>query len=102
MRMNMVMLCLVALTVVSLIQVVGLILVIALLTLPAATAAHHVRRMAPMMVLSSLLCAGLATVPRIAVYGTRISPESAIVLAAGAVYLLSVLARRRRARRRAR
>ena len=37
----------------------------------------------------------LTTVPRIAVYGTRISPEPAIVLAAGTVYLAAVLWRRR-------
>ena len=93
---NILLLSLVALTVICLIQVVGLILVIALLTLPAATAAHHVSRMAPMMLASTLLAAVLTTVPRVAVYGTRVSPESAIVLSAGVVYLLSVLIRRMR------
>jgi len=93
---NILLLSLVALTVICLIQIVGLILVIALLTLPAATAAHHVKRMAPMMVASTLLAAVLTTAPRVAVYGTRISPESAIVLSAGGVYLLSVLVRRMR------
>lgn len=94
------MLSLVALTVICLIQIVGLILVIALLTLPAATSAHHFTRMAPMIVGSTVLAALLTTVSRVAVYGTRISPESAIVLSAGAVYLLSVLVcRLRRARR---
>jgi len=87
---NIVLLCLVALTVISLTQVVGLILVIALISLPAATAAHHVGRMGSMMLVSTLLCAVLTTVPRIAVYGTQVSPESAIILAAGAVYLASV------------
>jgi len=91
---NLVLLCLVALTVICLTQVVGLILVIALLSLPAATAAHHVGRMGPLLVVSTLLCAVLTTVPRIAVYGTRIDPASAIVLSAGGVYLLSVAARR--------
>jgi zinc transport system permease protein len=90
---NIVLLCLVALTVISLTQVVGLILVIALISLPAATAAHHVGRMASMMLVSTALCALLTTVPRIAVYGTLVSPESAIILAAGAVYLGSVLFR---------
>lgn len=89
-------LSLVALTVICLIQIVGLILVIALLTLPAATAAHHFSRMAPMMVASTLLAALLTSVSRVAVYGTRISPESAIVLSAGVVYLLSVFIRRLR------
>jgi zinc transport system permease protein len=93
---NIVLLCLVALTVISLTQVVGLILVIALLSLPAATAAHHFDRLGPMMLVATVLCVLLTTLPRIAVYGTRISPESAIVLAAGAVYLLSVCWKRLR------
>ena len=94
---HIVLLSLVALTVVCLMQVVGLILVLALLTLPAATASHHVARLAAVMWVSALLCALLTTVPRIAVYGTQISPESAIVLAAGLIYLISVVYTRRRA-----
>jgi zinc transport system permease protein len=93
---NIVLLCLVALTVICLTQIVGLILVIALLSLPAATAAHHVSRMGSMVVVSIVLCALLTTLPRIAVYGTPISPESAIVIAAGGVYLLSVVISRLR------
>lgn len=95
---NIVLLCLVALTVICLTQVVGLILVIALLSLPAATAAHHARRMGGLIVLSTLLCAGITTLPRIAVYGTRVSAESAIVLAAGGVYLVSLIFTRFRSR----
>jgi zinc transport system permease protein len=91
---------LVALAVVALMQVVGLILVIALLTLPAATAAHHVTRLAPMMLAATGLCLLLTTLPRVAVYGSRVAPESAIVLAAAAVYLLSVLVSRLRRWRR--
>jgi zinc transport system permease protein len=92
---NILLLCLVALTVIALTQVVGLILVIALISLPAATAAHHVRRVPAMMGVSIVLAAAVTTLPRIAVYGTPISAEPAIVLAAAAVYLLSVLLRRR-------
>jgi len=91
---NIVLLCLVALTVICLTRVVGLILVIALLSLPAATAAHHVTRMTSLCIVSTLLCVLLTTLPRIAVYGTHIDPQSAIVLSAAGVYLLSVLARR--------
>lgn len=94
-RMNVVMLLLVALAVICLIQVVGLILVLALLTLPAATASHHVHRLGPVILVSMVLCAIVTTVPRIVLYETRVSPESAIVLTAGAVYLVSVLVRRR-------
>ncbi len=96
---HIVLLILVALTVICLTQVVGLILVIALLSLPAAAAGHHVSRLASVIWLSTLLAAGLTTLPRIAVYGTRVSPEAAIVLAAGSVYLLSVLASGLRDRR---
>ncbi len=88
--MNLVLLCLVALTVICLTQVVGLILVIALLSLPAATAGHYVKRLASMIVVATLLCALITTLPRIAVYGTRVSPEAAIVLAAAGLYLFSV------------
>lgn len=87
-------LSLVALAVVCLIQLVGLILVIALLTLPAATASHYVSRMAPMMWISILLCALVTTLPRIAVYGTAVSAESAIILTSGCVYLVSMVVRR--------
>lgn len=90
-RTTVLLLSLVALAVVALMQVVGLILVIALLTLPAATASHHTTRLAPMMLVSTALCLLLTTGPRIGVYGTRIAPEAAIVLAAAAVYLCSVL-----------
>jgi zinc transport system permease protein len=87
---NLVLLALVALTTVALIRVVGLILVIALLSLPAATAAHFTGRMGRMMGLSVALCMLLTFVPRVALYGTKLSPESAIVLCAGAVYLLAL------------
>jgi zinc transport system permease protein len=93
---NIVLLCLVALTVICLTQVVGLILVIALLSLPAAAAAHHVTRMGALLAVSTALCAAVTTLPRIAVYGTSVGPESAIVLAAGGLYLFSVLLRRLR------
>lgn len=91
---DIVLLCLVALTVISLTQVVGLILVIALLSLPAATAAHHVTRLGGMIAVATCLCAAVTTLPRIAVYGTAISAESAIVLAAAGVYLASTVLRR--------
>ena len=88
---HMVLLCLVALVVIALTQIVGLILVIALLSLPAAAAACFVVRMGPLLGASVGLCAVLVTVPRLAVYGTRIGPESAVVLAAAAVYLLALV-----------
>ena len=54
--------------------------------------------MSPLMepVMKSIaLCLVLTIAPRMAVYGTRVSPESAIVIAAGCVYLVSVIVARR-------
>lgn len=92
-----VLLVLVALTVIVLTQVVGLILVIALLSLPAATAGLVTRRLPSMILLSIVIAVLLTTIPRIAVYGTRVSPEPAIVLTAGLVFLLATGKRLRRA-----
>ena len=91
---NLLLLALVSLAVVAMIRVVGLILVIALLSLPAATAGLLTRRLGPMIVVSTILCLLLVTVPRIAVYGTRIAPESAIVLASAALYVVVLVVRR--------
>ncbi len=96
-RTHAILLVMVALTVITLTQVVGLILVIALLSLPAATAGLLARRLPTMMVVAVALSAVLTTVPRIAVYGTRISPEPAIVLAAGSIFLAAALHHRWRA-----
>jgi zinc transport system permease protein len=84
----------VALTVIVLTQVVGLILVIALLSLPAAAVAQRVSRMTLLIGYSVALTAVLTTVPRVLVYGTRISPEAAIVLAAAGVYLVALIWRK--------
>ena len=56
--------------------------------------------MAPLIAASTGICAVLTTVPRMAVYGTRITPESAIVLAAAGLYLASILVTRLRGRTR--
>lgn len=94
---NLMLLVMVALTVVALTRIVGLILVIALLALPAASLAPGMRRLGSLMVACTALCLVLVVVPRAAVYGSPIAAEPAIVLAAGAVYLLTAcyrLARR--------
>lgn len=93
---QMVLLVLVALTVVALTQVVGLILVIALISLPAATAGHWVSRLSSMIAVAVALNLFLTTLPRMAVYGSAISPEAAIVLAAGLGYFATLILRRSR------
>ena len=82
-------LCLIALTVVILIQVVGIILVIALLTLPAATASHFARSLGQMMFLASLLGAVFTTSGLIVSYGPDLPAGATIVVIAGAFYLLT-------------
>ena len=81
-------LCLIALTVVILIQVVGIILVIALLTLPAATARYYVRSLAQMMILASILGALFTTSGLIVSYQPNLPAGATIILIAGLAYLL--------------
>jgi zinc transport system permease protein len=99
-------LCLVAVTVVLLIQVVGLILVIALLTLPAAVAGHWVHSLGGMMVISTLLGASLSSAGLALSYAPDLPVGPTIILLAGASYVLSAIVsamlKRRRARQLAR
>ncbi|MGC9329805.1 MAG: metal ABC transporter permease [Candidatus Hinthialibacter sp.] len=84
-------LCLIALTVVVLIQVVGIILVIALLTLPAGVAGHYTRSLWGMMIVSILLGAFFTTTGMYLSYQPDLPPGATIITLAGAVYLLSSL-----------
>jgi len=86
-------LCLVAVTVVLLIQVVGLILVIALLTLPAAVAGHYVHSLGAMMGIATLLGAALTSAGLALSFGPDLPAGPTVILLAGAVYVLSALAR---------
>ena len=86
-------LCLVALTVVLLIRVVGLILVIALLTLPAAIATQYAATLGRMMVLAVVLGAALTSTGLALSYAPDLPAGPTIILLAGAAYLLSTLAR---------
>ncbi|HSO83806.1 metal ABC transporter permease [Thiocapsa sp.] len=95
-------LCLVAVTVVLLIQVVGLILVIALLTLPAAIAGHYVHSLGGMMLIATLL-GGVFTSAGLALsYGPDLPAGPTMILLAGSVYVVSAVLSRVVARRRAR
>ncbi len=95
-------LVLVAVTVVLLIQVVGLILVLALLTLPAAVAGHYVNSLGRMMLFATLLGSAVSLSGLALSYGPDLPVGPTIVLLAGAVYVISALATRALARRRAR
>ncbi len=89
--MNMILLGMIALTVVMLMRVVGLIMVIALLTLPAAISAQFVRQMKSMMVLSSLLGMVFTTLGLFLSYFFNLTSGATIILVAGVAYLLSLL-----------
>lgn len=82
-------LCLIALTVVILIQVVGIILVIALLTLPAATARYYAHSLVQMMILASLLGVVFTTSGLIVSYQPDLPAGATIILIAGLAYLLA-------------
>ena len=82
-------LCLIALTVVILIQVVGIVLVIALLTLPAATARYYARSMIQMMILATILGAVFTTSGLIVSYQPSLPAGATIILIAGTAYLLA-------------
>lgn len=90
-------LSLTALTVVIMVEVVGIVMVIALLTLPAAVAGHFTRTLAQTMVLSAFLCVLFTTLGLGISYRPDLPAGAAIILVAGALYLLvTVVARRRR------
>lgn len=84
-------LSLVALTVVILIKVVGLILVIALLTLPAAVSSHYVRSLNLMMLLSTVMSIFFTTGGLALSYEPDLPPGPIIILVAGTFYLLSMV-----------
>ncbi|MGQ9832166.1 MAG: metal ABC transporter permease [Thermochromatium sp.] len=85
---------LIALTVVMMMRVVGLILVIALLTLPAAIATLFARSMRQMMVLASLFGALFTLVGLWLSYQYNLTSGAAIILVAAAAYLLALVAKR--------
>jgi zinc transport system permease protein len=78
------------LTVVLLTQVVGLVMVIALLTLPAATALQFAGRLWSAMILATALGL-LFTVSGIAIsYGPELPTGATVIEVAGAAYLLAL------------
>ena len=87
-------LCLVALSVVLLIQVVGAILVIAMLTLPAAIASNFTNRLSHVMILAIFLGCGFTLIGLIASYHLNWPPGATISLAASLAYSLSLVKKR--------
>jgi zinc transport system permease protein len=77
-----------SLTVVLLTQVVGLVMVIALLTLPAATASQFVRRLWQVMALASVLCLFFTAGGLAISYGPELPAGATVIQLAGAGYLV--------------
>ena len=84
-------LCMTALTVVLLVNVVGIVMVIALLTLPAAVAGQFSRRMWQMMALAVLFCMAFTGVGLGFSYAYELPSGATIILLGGGVYLLVIV-----------
>ncbi|MBO5791597.1 MAG: metal ABC transporter permease [Lentisphaeria bacterium] len=91
-----VLLALTALTVVLLINVAGIVLVIALLTLPAATAGCFTRHLWSMMVCSGIFSALFISAGLLLSFYFSLPSGPVIVLAAALVYVISLLFSSRR------
>jgi len=85
------MLAMIALTVVLLIQIVGLLLVIALLVLPAASAGQFVRTLPGMMLLAVVISACTSLGGLAVSYSPDLPAGATIIVLAGLVYILAIV-----------
>ncbi len=85
---------LIALTVVLMVTVVGIVMVIALLTIPAATAGIFSKKLWQMMVLGGILCALFTSLGLGTSYMLDLPSGSTTIVIAGFIYLLSLGSRR--------
>jgi zinc transport system permease protein len=88
-----ILLCMIAFTVVMLMRVVGLIMVIAMLTIPAAISGQWVKDLKRMMVMASALGVLFTTGGLWVSYTLNLTSGASIILLAGVSYLLSLGAR---------
>jgi len=89
-RLYLLLLCLVAVTIVLLLQVIGTILVIALLTIPATLAALFTHRLHLMMILATGICALLSLLGLSASHALNWPPGATIALLSAAAYLVAL------------
>jgi len=92
-RIYLVLLCLIALTVVMLMRIVGLILVIALLTIPAAISGQFTSDLKRMMLLSTLLGIAFTTSGLWLSYIFDLTSGATIIIVAGVAFLLASFCR---------
>jgi zinc transport system permease protein len=78
------------------VRVVGLILVIALLTLPAATALQFIRSLGMVMLTTTILGIIFTGTGLVVAYNLDLPVGATIVLVAGSVYLLAAVISYRR------
>ena len=90
-RLYLMLVSLIAITVVMTMRVVGLIMVIALLTMPAAIAGLFVKDMKRMMALSSVLSVLFTFIGLMLSYYLNLTSGATIILVAGAAYFISFL-----------
>ncbi len=88
------MLVMVSLTVVVLIQLVGLILVIALLTLPTAIAGQYARSFPPIMAMAVVQGMAYTCLGLVIAYESDLPAGATIIVLVGSAYLLSTFVRR--------
>jgi zinc transport system permease protein len=87
-------LCLTALTVVLLMRIVGIVLVIALFTLPPAVAGHFARRLWQMMLWAVIFCALFINVGIAVSYPLNLLSGPVIILLAGGTYLVVAIGKK--------
>jgi len=86
----MILLGMIGFTVVMLMRVVGLIMVIAMLTIPAAISGQFVKNMRRMMLLAIVLGMAFATIGLWLSYFLNLTSGATIILVSGGAYLLSM------------
>ncbi len=86
-----VLMCMVALTVVLLIQIVGLILVIALLIFPAACAAQFFHSLFKMMLASTVFCMLMTTCGLSIAFQPDLPAGATIIIVAALFYIISMI-----------
>jgi len=84
-------LILTALTIVLLVRIVGIVLVIALLTIPPAIASFYARRLWQMMLFSVLLCTIFTWIGLGVSYSFSLSSGPTIIIISGIVYLVHII-----------
>jgi len=83
-------LCIIALSVVFMVRIVGIVMVIALLTLPAAAAGQFAKKLWQMILIAIFISLGCVCGGFIVSYNYDLPSGATIVILAGIVYLLAV------------